>query len=97
MQYTWFMTYSMVIFLFVFSLSMAGHLGWWSIPFSLLIGYVFIMLEYVGRHIENPFENTVNDVPMDYLSRTIEVDLRQLLGDTDLPDPIKPRGKGYLY
>ena len=55
------------------------------------------MLEYVGRHIEKPFENQVNDVPMDYIARTIEIDLKELLGEQDLPEPIKPVGKGYLY
>jgi len=97
MQYTWFMTYTLVVFLFVLPISLAGHLGYWSIPFSLVIGYAFIMLEYVGRHIENPFENQVNDVPLDYISRTIEIDLREILGETDLPAPIRPLGKGYLY
>jgi len=55
------------------------------------------MLEYVGRHVEQSFENSVNDVPMDYISRTIEIDLRQMLGEKDTPAPIKPQGLGYLY
>lgn len=97
MQYTWFVNYALVVFLFVLPLSLAGHLGYWSIPFSLLIGYAFIMLEYVGRYIENPFENQVNDVPMNYISRTIEIDLREQLGESDLPKPIQPKGLGYLY
>ena len=64
--------------IFIFPFSLAGHLGYWSIPFSLLIGYVFIMLEYVGRYIETPFENQVNDTPMDALSRTIEINLKEI-------------------
>jgi len=97
MQYTWFMNYTLTVFLLVLPVSLAGHLGYLSIPFSLLIGYAYIMLEYVGRHIERPFDNTVNDVPMDYIARTIEIDLRQMLAERDLPEPIKPQGKGYLY
>ena len=97
MQYTWFMAYSLMVFLFILPLSLAGHLGYWSVPFSLLIGYVFVMLEYVGRYIEAPFENSVNDTPMDYIARTIEIDLRQLLGETEVPPPVEPRGWGYLY
>ncbi len=97
MQYTWFVYYTLVVFLFVLPLSLAGHLGYWAIPFAIIIGYAYIMLEYVGRYIENPFENEVNDVPMDYIARTIEIDLRELNGETALPEPIKPRGLGYLY
>ncbi len=97
MQYTWFVFYTLIVFLFLLPLSLAGHLGYWSIPFSLIIGYAYIMLEYVGRHIEKPFENAVNDVPMDYIARTIEIDLRELLGETELPEAVKPQGKGYLF
>lgn len=97
MQYTWFMNYTLTVFLFVLPLSLAGHLGYWSVPFSLIIGYAFVMLEYVGRYIENPFENEVNDVPLDYISRTIEIDLREMRGESDLPPVIKAKGLGYLY
>ncbi len=97
MQYTWFVYYTLVVFLFVLPLSLAGHLGYWAIPFAIIIGYAYIMLEYVGRHIENPFENAVNDVPMDYIARTIEIDLREMLGEEELPEPIQPRDLGYLY
>ncbi|QOC23459.1 hypothetical protein IC757_04770 [Wenzhouxiangella sp. AB-CW3] len=97
MQYTWFVYYTLVVFLFVLPLSLAGHLGYWAIPFAIIIGYAYIMLEYVGRYIERPFENAVNDVPLDYLARTIEIDLRELLGEENLPEPVKPRGLGYLF
>jgi len=97
MQYTWFMRYSLLVFLFIMPLSLAGHLAYWSLPVALLIGYAFVLLEYVGRYIENPFENDVNDVPLDYLSRGIEIDLRELLGETALPEPVRPVGLGYLY
>lgn len=96
-QYTWFVHYTLVVFLFVPARSLAGHLGYWSIAFSLVIGYAYIVLEYVGRHIEKPFENAVNDVPMDYIARSIEIDLRELDRDTELPAAIKPKGLGYLY
>ena len=38
------------------------------------------------------FENAVNDVPMNYIARTIEIDLKVLLGEQDLPEPAKPIG-----
>lgn len=97
MQYTWFMSYALLVFLFVLPLSLAGHLGWASIPLSLAIGYVFVLLEYVGRYVEHPFENDVNDVPMDYLARTVEMDLLEWLGDASIPEPVAPQGRGHLY
>jgi putative membrane protein len=97
MQYNWFMKYAISVFSFIFPFSLAGHLGYWSIPFSIIIGYVFIMLEYVGRYIETPFENQVNDTPMDALSRTIEINLKEVLGEKNLPPSIKAVKDSYLY
>lgn len=97
MQYTWFMRYALYVFLLLLPLSLVGHLGYAAVAPALAIGYVFVMLEYVGRYVEHPFENDVNDVPMDYLARTIEIDLLEWYGATERPAPIAPRGLGYLY
>jgi ion channel-forming bestrophin family protein len=53
---------------------------------SGLIGWVFRIMEFVGDNSEDPFEGGVNDVPMNALCRTIEIDLRQMLGDADVPE-----------
>lgn len=52
---------------------------------SALIAWVFTMMDGVGDASEDPFERSMNDVPMNALCRTIEIDLRQLLGETELP------------
>lgn len=73
-----------------------GEFGaWLSVPFTVLIGWVYVMMELVGDYSENPFEGLGNDVPMLSLCRTIEIDLRQMLGETDLPPAIEPK-KGVL-
>ena len=36
------------------------------------------------------FEGLPNDTPMTALCRTIEIDIRQQLGDRDLPPPFEP-------
>ena len=52
---------------------------------SSLISWVFTTMEGIGDASEDPFERSMNDVPMNALCRTIERDLRQLLGETELP------------
>ena len=47
-------------------------------------------MEKVGESTENPFEGGVNDIPMAAISRTKEIDLRDMLDESDLPEPIKP-------
>lgn len=67
-----------------------GQMVWFVIPFSMLISWVFTSLEQVGESTENPFEGGANDVPISQMSRTIEIDLREMLGETDLPPALQP-------
>jgi putative membrane protein len=64
---------------------------WVSIPISALIGWVYVMMEIVGDYTENPFQGMANDIPMLSLCRTIEIDLLQMLGETELPPSIKSK------
>ncbi len=65
----------------------SGYL-WWTIPASVVLAWVFITWDRVANFSENPFEGLVNDIPMDALSRTIEIDLREMLGETELPSSL---------
>ena len=85
------------IFIFLLPLGMVsefaklGEFGvWLSIPFTVLVGWVYVMMELIGDYSENPFEGLGNDIPMLSLCRTIEIDLREMLGETELPEAIKP-------
>lgn len=72
---------------------MKGHMVWLAIPFSVLISWMYTSLEQVGQSTENPFEGSPNDVPISQLSRTVERDLREVLGETDLPLPLNARNQ----
>jgi putative membrane protein len=50
----------------------------------------------VGEVNEDPFENKITDVPMTALCSTLERDLREMLGETDLPTKPEP-AKGFLF
>jgi putative membrane protein len=69
------------------------HYVWLNIPFSLIVCWVFLSMERVGEATENPFEGSANDVPISALSRTIEIDLREMLDETDLPPALQPVNK----
>jgi putative membrane protein len=69
-----------------------SNLGLWlSIPITALIGWVYVMMEVVGDYSENPFQGMANDIPMLSLCRVIEIDLREMLGETNLPPSIKAK------
>jgi putative membrane protein len=68
--------------------------GWYiflMIPFSVLISWVFSTMDSIGDNSEDPFEGRFNDVPMTALCRTIEIDLRDMLDEEELPENIQPK------
>ena len=62
---------------------------WLVVPFSVLLGWVFLVLEQIGESTENPFEGSANDIPITQISRNIEIDLREMLGERELPPAIQ--------
>lgn len=68
----------------------AQHFVWVSIPFSVLVSWIFYTLERIGEVSENPFEGNPNDVPITSLARTIEIDLREFLDEDpdSIPKPL---------
>lgn len=68
---------------------------WLTVPFSGLLIWVFALMEMIGDFSENPFEGTYNDVPITSISRGIEIDLRQMINDENIPKPIASEN-GYL-
>jgi putative membrane protein len=70
---------------------MKGNMVWLVIPFSVLISWMYTSLGRVGENTECPFEGSPNDIPISQMCRTAEIDLREMLGETDLPPPLEPR------
>lgn len=66
------------------------------IPLSVLIAGVFIIMERTGAANEEPFENRATDVALTSICNTIERNLKEVLGETNLPEKLKPVD-GYLY
>lgn len=67
----------------------SGWHVWLTVPFYTVIAWVFNTMEVVGDTSENPFENSINDVPMTAICRNIEIDLRDMLGETELPNRVQ--------
>ncbi|ACT96634.1 bestrophin family protein [Dyadobacter fermentans] len=68
-----------------------GYMAWATIPFSMLISWMYMSLEQVGESTENPFEGNANDVPISQMSRQLDIELREMLGETNLPEALQPR------
>lgn len=57
------------------------------IPFTMLISWIFYMMEKVSDNMEDPFEGSANDLPLSSMVKTIEIDLRESLQDENIPEP----------
>ena len=68
-----------------------GYSLWFNIPFSAAITWAFHTLDTVGESSVNPFEGSANDVPITQISRTIEIDMRDMLDEEHLPPAIVPK------
>jgi putative membrane protein len=68
---------------------LGGHMIWLSIPFSALSSWIFTTMEKIGESTESPFEGSANDVPITSISRSIEIDLREMFQMENVPSPIK--------
>ncbi len=96
-QYAHFSGVFVTIFVALLPFGIVGQLAgrgspmvWLTVPISVIISWIFWTMESVGDSSEDPFENFINDVPMTALCRTIEIDLRQMLGEKDVPPSLQP-------
>jgi putative membrane protein len=78
------------VFVLLLPFGLIQHLGWGTLPIYVVLATIFTIIERIGRRTEDPFENKFEDIPMTALCRNIEIDLRQQLGESSIPPPMKP-------
>ena len=78
------------VFCVLLPLAMVPELGLATPLGSTLVGFIFLALDRAGRDLEDPFENTVYDVPLTAISRSVEISLNSLLAKRSGPEPVAP-------
>lgn len=71
---------------------LGNHMAWLTVPFAVIVSWVFLTTDKIGEWSENPFEGLANDVPITSMARGIERDIRQMNGEQELPPPREPDG-----
>ncbi|MCL7714638.1 bestrophin family protein [Stenotrophomonas mori] len=79
------------LFCVLLPFGLAGALGWATPVVSMVLAYAFFGLDQLGEELEEPFGLESNDLPLDALVRTLEIDVRDALGDHPLPAPLQPQ------
>lgn len=100
-QYDFFTRVFLYTFMLLLPFTLIGdftkmNLNFLMIPVSVIISFVFAIIGKVGEVNEDPFENRITDVPLTALCNTIERDLREMLGETELPQKIESL-EGFLF
>ncbi|TNE44666.1 MAG: hypothetical protein EP343_28820 [Deltaproteobacteria bacterium] len=80
----------------LFPLGVISYLGYWTLPINVLVCLSFMLISEVGRVLEDPFNMYYNALPLHALSNTIERNLCQRLGETELAPATQPSDKGIL-
>lgn len=78
------------VFIAALPLGLVEHLSPSNVPVLLGLSLAFLVLETLGRILEEPFSLGPNGLALGAICRTIEINLRQQLGETELPEPAKP-------
>ncbi len=82
------------IFCLLLPFGFADILGWGTPFASAMVAYTFFGLDALGDEMEEPFGNLPNALPIAALADTIEINIREALGETDLP-PL-PQARKYM-
>jgi len=94
-DYRFYTTMFVNAFSVIFPFILVDEADWQTVPWTVFVAFALSSIDHLAKAIETPFENRPNDTAMTAISRTIEIDLRQMLGETELPKPTQPVD-GYL-
>lgn len=94
-QYRFLPTFFTHLFCVLLPVGLVETLGFATPLGSTVAGLMFLAVLRIGDDLVDPFANTVHDVPLQALCRTIEIDLLQSIGDP-APPPVQPV-KGILW
>ena len=89
-QYNFYPRMFIQMYCLLLPLALVQNMGWFTPLGSTLVGFIFLALDQIGRDLEDPFDNTIYDVSLTAITRTIEINLRQTLGEKHLPEPVAP-------
>ncbi|GAB5538694.1 MAG: bestrophin family ion channel [Salibacteraceae bacterium] len=85
--YNYFTRLFLWLFMAILPFALVDIMEYAIVPLSVAISFVFHILDKSGAITEDPFMGRAADTPMKALCRTIEIDLRQMLGEEDIPGP----------
>jgi putative membrane protein len=86
-------TYRLFLHLFIYlfaitlSISLEDIALHYELPLLIVISSSFLLLEKSAKHLQDPFSNLPTDTAMTAIATTIEINIKQMLQESDVPQP----------
>jgi putative membrane protein len=94
--YTYYSKNFIWIFIYAVTMAIGSAIGMWAIVFGTITGYIFFTIQSLGQTLVNPFERSPSALPLDQITRTIEINLLQMLGEKEIPKPVESVNGEYI-
>lgn len=89
-SYTLLLHRTAYLYCFLLPFGLVDSIGFMT-PFVVgIVAYTFFGLDALGDEIEEPFGKEPNDLPLDAICRTIEINMLEALGAPDVPEALAP-------
>lgn len=89
-SYTLLLHRTAYLYCFLLPFGLIDTIGFMTPVVVAIVAYTFFGLDALGDEIEEPFGESPNDLPLNAICRAIEIDLREALGEKDLPPALEP-------
>jgi putative membrane protein len=95
-HYSFFIRLSIIIFALLLPLEIVEFLGLYTIPVTFVTIIFISVIESIAIYLQDPFENRPADIGMTAICKTIEINLLQMAGAKQVPDPLEPDKHGII-
>lgn len=94
--YSFYTKFFIGLFIVTLTLVTSTLVDYWSVFFGSLIGYIFFVSHTIGIYLVDPFEMRATSLPLNHIVRTIEINLLEMLGETEIPPPVEAINGEYI-
>ena len=77
------------LYCFILPFGIVASQGLLTPLFCAIVAYTFFGLDALSEELEEPFSLTANGLALSAMSRSTEINLLEILGEIELPEPIQ--------
>jgi putative membrane protein len=88
-QYDYFPEIFIYLYCLIVPLSIVQDVGLMTPVFTGILTFIFLSLNRIGKNLEDPFDSIAYGTPMLAISRTIEINLLEQLGEARIPAAVE--------